>query len=649
LALDVEIDPANSSRCVAGRGDGFALFSTDGGVTWSNAPQFAGAARIELTYARSTPNMVYAAVTAGGSLRVWRSVNGGQTFVQQSPGNVVSVLDNYTSAIWVDPTNANVVVVGGLDLYRSTNAGVNFTKVSAWASYPNSAHADHHVIVEHPQFNGGSNATVFFGNDGGIQRATNVYTVANTSGWTNLARGLAITQLYGCCINPTSGVVLAGAQDNGTVRGTPAGGLDGWTEPLGGDGSFCASDPNDPNVFYLQYYYLNLFRSTNGGASSGASIKGAINDARPNFMAYILLDPNDSNRLYACGERLWRANNARTGSPPTWTVVKPPLSCVNLTAPREPGRDHFENNPPCNLSTVAVARGNSNIVWVGHNNGEVYYTTNGLAATPTWTRVDDNPTALPNRWVSRIVIDKDDHNKVTVSFLGFTSNNVWRTSNSGATWSSRSGSGPGALPAVPVSCIAQHTVIGTRFYAATDLGLFFTEDDGANWEPAAGGPTIVPMDEIVWRNRKTLVVATHGRSIWSCDVDPAAAMPVGTGCGGIVTPPTLAVSAPIVGGVHSYTLASAAPTAPVALLLASGPPVPVAFGSCVLQPSLAGLLTLFVGTSSGGGTLVTNLGIPDDPGLVGQVFTVQELVVRAGGPLLGLGDLTNGVQLTLGF
>ena len=35
-----------------------------------------------------------------------------------------------------------------------------------------------------------------------------------------------------------------------------------------------------------------------------------------------------------------------------------------------------------NISAIAVQTGNSNVIWVGHNNGDVYKTTNGLDAAP---------------------------------------------------------------------------------------------------------------------------------------------------------------------------------------------------------------------------------------------------------------------------
>lgn len=645
--LDVKLDPNDPNKLVAGRADGIAQYSSDNGVTWTNAPTFASSTRVELEYARSSPGMVYANVSRSGSVRVWRSLDGGATWTQQSGNAVVSILGNYTSGLWVDPTNSNRLVVGGLDLYRSTNAGVSFTKISAWASYPSSAHADHHDMVAHPAYDGVSNTTVYFATDGGIQRASNVLTVSNTSGWTNLNRGLAITQFYGCAINASSGVVIGGAQDNGTSRGTPTSGVSGWTQPGGGDGSYPASDPSDPNVFYMQSQNIGLSRSTNGAATAGSSIRGAISESDPNFMAYILLDPNDPNRLYACGARLWRTNDAKTGSPPTWVAVKPALSC-SASAPGGPRPDHYLDNPPCNISTVAVARGNPNVVWVGHNNGDVYYSTNALAGTPTWTKADDNPTALPDRWVSRIAIDAGDHSKVTVSFLGFASGNVWRTNDGGASWSPRAGNGATALPAVPVSCIAQHPVARTRYYAGTDLGLYFSDDDGLTWQPAPGGPSIVPIEDLVWKNSRTLVVATHGRSIWSCDVDPAAVTLVGSGCG-LSSTPSLVVGAPVLGAQQAYSLSAATPSAPVILLLNVGAASPTAIGACTVQPSLAGLIALTFGTTNAGGSLATSLSIPADPALIGGVMSCQALIAVNGGPLLGFAELSNGAEMVFGF
>ena len=147
---------------------------------------------------------------------------------------------------------------------------------------------------------------MFSGSDGGIQRANNIYTVTSSSGWVNLNTNLAITQLYGVAMGPT-GTVLAGAQDNGTSRATASTPITGWSQPGQGDGGYCAADPTDANYLYLQSQYIGLLRSTTGGSSGWSSIKGSINEPTPNFESFILLDPNDSNRMYVCGAALCSA------------------------------------------------------------------------------------------------------------------------------------------------------------------------------------------------------------------------------------------------------------------------------------------------------------------------------------------------------
>ena len=77
---------------------------------------------------------------------------------------------SYDNAIAVDPTNPNAVFAGGIDLFRSDDCGVNWGLASHWwadKSAPQYAHADHHALVFHPQYNGASNQALFIATGGG--------------------------------------------------------------------------------------------------------------------------------------------------------------------------------------------------------------------------------------------------------------------------------------------------------------------------------------------------------------------------------------------------------------------------------------------------------------------------------------------------
>lgn len=511
-AKDVDFHPTDGTKAIASGSGGSIRYSNDGGVTWPNASGVRGE-RIEVAYAKSNPLIVYASAETDSSGELYRSVNGGASYTLQNTGtNYLGGQGWYDNALWVDPTNPDIVIVGGIDLYRSVNAGVLLTQISEWYSAPRSAHADHHIIVNHPGYNGTTNNTVYFGNDGGVYRASNVRTVARLSGWQELNNNFAVTQFYGGAGNPTTGVIIGGTQDNGTLRYTTAGGAENWTAMFGGDGGWCAADPTNSNYFYGEYVYLQIHRSTNGGVSSDWIYNG-ITEAKggsANFIAPFILDPNNANTLLGGAESLWRSTNVRAATP-TWSAIK--AAAVN--------------NP---VSAIAVAKGNSNVIWIGHNNGDIYKTANGTAAAPAWTRADLGTPNLPNRFCHRIVIDPSDTTRIYACFGGFNGDNIYRTINNGANWTDVSG----ALPSAPVRSLQIAPFNSNYLYAGTEVGVFASANGGGTWSPSNEGPANVSVDELFWV-RDRLIAATHGRGFFSIVVaetlvpEIVVEQPAGTG------------------------------------------------------------------------------------------------------------------------
>jgi len=510
---DVDFNPTDSNKAVVGSSYAKAYYSTNGGASWTQAtglPSTTGwLARVELAYAPSNPLFVYAGVNlANGD--IYKSTNGGQSYsLVNSATTYLGGQGWYDNIVWVDPTNPAVIIVGGIDLYRSINGGVSLTKISNWTNTPTSAHADHHAIVEHPGFNGTSNKTVFFGNDGGVYKTTDYSTATTASGWTELNNQLGITQFYGAAGNVSTGTIVGGTQDNGTLRYTTGGGSEGWNQMYGGDGGFCASDPTNSNYFYGEYTYLQIHRSTNGGVSS-SYIDSGISDAgsgtTANFIAPFILDHNNPDRMLAGGDNLWRSNNVKAATP-SWASIKSPISTGSATTNE--------------ISAIAVAPGNSDIIWVGHDPGHVYCTTNGTNTSPNWTRVDDvSPTSLPNRFMHRLTIDANNNNVVYATFGNYSSNNVYRTSSgcvANPVWTDITGSGGTGLPDVPVRSLVIHPDDSAKLYVGTEVGIFASLDTGATWALPQGGPANVSVDELFWMDRK-LMAATHGRGIYEIDL-----------------------------------------------------------------------------------------------------------------------------------
>ena len=104
---------------------------------------------------------------------------------------------HWANALWVDPTNDQRLVVGGVDLYRSTDGGSTLTLISGLIpGVAYTTHVDDHAIVSVPGYDGSTVKTVFLANDGGVYKAADITTATISSGWTDLNNGLAVTQFY---------------------------------------------------------------------------------------------------------------------------------------------------------------------------------------------------------------------------------------------------------------------------------------------------------------------------------------------------------------------------------------------------------------------------------------------------------------------
>ncbi len=227
----ISFHPTDSTKAIASSLNK-VWYSSDGGASWTQAtglPDIGASGLIAVTYARSDPKTVYAGVNNNGG-EVYKSTDGGKSFTLVNTGtNYVGTQGWYCNVVWVDPANANTVLVAGLDVYRSTDGGQTFTKISKWEkAATKSAHADHGVIAASYGYDGSAVKDVYFGNDGGIYRVRDIYSVTEETGWEMLNQNLGITQLYGAAVSPQSGVIVAGAQDNGTSDTTETS-TSGWS------------------------------------------------------------------------------------------------------------------------------------------------------------------------------------------------------------------------------------------------------------------------------------------------------------------------------------------------------------------------------------------------------------------------------------
>jgi photosystem II stability/assembly factor-like uncharacterized protein len=489
---DMAVNPENSNEIFLVTGSG-VLHSTDAGLTFSNSSTgmtISGGIRLSIAIAPSEPTRLYVLVARRQSgvtnnlADVYMTTNSGANWtLQKALGeSLFAAQGDYNNCIAVSPSDASTLLVGGIDIYRSSDAGVNWRNVTNVYAVRNSAlsHADQQIIVFDPS----NPTTVYNGNDGGAY-----FSVDEGNTWARLSTALPITQFYTVEVDPTRQYrVFGGTQDNNTqgMFGVSAV-TKSWTKLLDGDGFHVVIDKNDPNVLYAESQYGNMNRiNVTSGAGQVRDIDGGISTAGY-WSTPIAQSPVDG-KLYSGRVKLWVASNPRA-NPVLWDSLTP-------------GNNNY-------MSAVATSPSDAGKIIIGEIDGGIYYTTD---AGETWAR----STGTPTRFVTDLIYDPVDPKRVYATFSGFSTGHVYRSDDNGATFVDISAN----IPNIPVNAIEIDPDNPTHLFAGTDVGMFLSLDGGALWLPFNEAfPLTSVMALKIHKSTRTLFAATHGRSMWKITLD----------------------------------------------------------------------------------------------------------------------------------
>ncbi len=475
--------------------------STDNGVTWSSALTIpATSERIEIACAPNDSNYIYLLVEAGGAVDgIYKSTDAGNSFVLQTEpddaDNGISATDFSRGQAWYDlsiavhPTNRDMLFVGGINLFKSSNGGSTWTRISHWYGSGNQyVHADQHDIFFSP-YNAN---TAYFTHDGGIDQTLNANAAMPTI--TYKGDNFNTIQFYSCAMHPNKGVgyYLAGAQDNGTIQLTKDALSKGF-EVTGGDGGFCHIDQNEPQFQYSSYTYNSYRVSTDGGNNFSSVNFG--NTGR-------FINPTDydnANNIMYC------TNNADE-----YLVWSNPSTAGNtFTAKAVTALGNSR------VSAIYVSPNVNNRVYFGSGTGRVVRVDNANA-TPAATLISVN--AMHNGTVSCIAVETGNDNHLLVTYSNYGVASVWETKNGGTNWANVENN----LPDMPVRWALFNPKNSKEALLATELGVWSTDlldSTNTNWAPSINGLTYVRTDMLQTRQSDNLVIAaTHGRGLFRTDV-----------------------------------------------------------------------------------------------------------------------------------
>jgi hypothetical protein len=561
---------------------------------------------------------IYAALGAGGGT-LWRSDDFGQRFDfvsnpnpweddPNSPDqyrewlNVGTPRSQYNNAIWAASRplpDKDIVVVGGTELLRgleNTDGSWSFERISAGGRFDDgycadyttrcvnhadcqlsggpgglckrlSPHVDNQVIVANALYP--SPPSVYVGNDGGIQRAEDIFAVheavagGQSSGWTNLANDLGLTQLHAGRTSPDGGWLIGAGQDVDAVIRSPAGGLNDWAlwrgtgDSRGGafrpgpamnscdggsnNGGPCTINADCPegscalSVPHATFYNVrnnDLIKIIYSPGGAPVPVESSVIDQWP-FLPNpcdpppglpcsgsqcdatrraIALDPSFANNVVVGGRGIFAVlSNVEDD----WQMIRGAVNAPGGICSRS-------------ILATAVDIGSTvtNLVWAGYDNGRLSRTD---GSPTTWLDVAGGTVqgTIPECGVGDVALDcavSDIHidplnsQRVFVAFFGGVhpeslnyyhlsancSRTLWVTTNGGSCFTSLMGTAPHELPPTAAFAITTHPDDNTRLYVGTDRGVYASDDNGLSWSVNTlfaehEGPFNVAVRELSWR------------------------------------------------------------------------------------------------------------------------------------------------------
>lgn len=487
--------------------------------------------RIEVALSKTNPSVVYALLQGQdeGIGAIKKSTNSGGTWTDlplpqwcnqgSSSNDFTNGQAFYDLIVQVDPTNENNVIIGGIDLFKSTNGGANWNQITQWASGCSGlpvVHADHHNVIFYPdsgnELIAATDGGVFYSSNGGTSWAT--FTAPNLNGanqttYSSKNIGYNITQLYSTDIHPTqTNYFLAGTQDNGTQRFNAAGMNTTVEASVGGDGGFCHIDQMDGNIQVMANVFNNYYYSRNGGASFQRAFFNK---------AGFFINPTDydDNRKVLYTSSGW----GQLG------VVN------NLVGPGAPTLANLSINSAIGNRTISAIRydatSGGGTIWIasfdstGTSSPSIVKLTNANAV-PTEV-VNTSLAGVPGgAYVSSIDIDPANSNRLLVTLSNYGVTSVYESINGGTSFTAIEGN----LPDVPVrwgmfipSDVSVSGTLGGGILLGTEIGVWFAQaaaGTGTVWVPQNTGLPNVRVDMLRYRHSDGLVAAaTHGRGLFT--------------------------------------------------------------------------------------------------------------------------------------
>ena len=497
--------------------------SIDGGESWtkltSGIPE-SNLGKIGLAMSPFNSNTIYAAIELdrkkGG---VFISENQGASWVKQSDAVSGGTGPHYYQELYASPHQEGKLILMSNTVQISDDHGKTFYSMNE-----KTKHVDSHALA----FKKSDPNYMLFGTDGGLFETFDL-----TKTWKYI-QNLPVTQFYKVAVDDSAPFynIYGGTQDNGSHGGpsrtiSKSGILNtDWWITLGADGHQSAIEPGNPNITYGEYQEGWLWRIDQTTGET-VYVQPQPSEGEPyerfNWDAPILVSPHSPTRLYFASQRVWKSENRGD----EWTPISKDLSrnqdriALPMMGKQQSWDNAWDVAAMSNYNTItslAESPIQEGLLYAGTDDGIIQVSENGGTS---WTKIETSTIkGVPaTAFVNDIRADLYDAAVVYAALdnhkYGDFKPYLIKSTNKGKTWTSINGDLPTRL--VTWRLVQDH-VKKDLLFAATEFGIYFTNNAGVNWIKLTGGtPTISFRDITIQRRENDLVAASFGRGFYVLD------------------------------------------------------------------------------------------------------------------------------------
>lgn len=474
--------------------------SVNGGSNWAQVFGVGNSniGNTSVSLCEAVPNTIYASFARNDNqdlLFVAKSTDGGSNWINLSsnlpdpPSDIFRRQGDYDNVISVSPNQQNIVLFGGVGLYRTSDGGNSWVNLRG---LDENVHADNHVI----RWSANGN-NVWVGSDGGLEYSNNQ---GQTGSFSTNNNYFPITQFtYIDVSRLNNNYIIGGTQDNGVILTSNRGNQ--WSVVIGGDGGGTA--------FHYSVSGQVMASSTGPGGSVinfrrnysgnwGVSFSTANTGIDTNSVNMHWMPPVRSGGSYFYTAHLFSIYRYVGAS---WVKLNASLFPYTVS--------NFDVSSNGNIIYAALNSQIPGSKFRVYDGGSWYERSNGIASNVSIRNVTAHPS---NENIAYIVARENN--------IG--GQKVYMTNNKGVLWNNISGNLPNSIP---FSDIIPHPVNSNLLYLSSEAGCYRSTNAGTTWSLWNNGmpkATIITelkgVDSLSINGKYYIIAGTYGRSIWSREV-----------------------------------------------------------------------------------------------------------------------------------